>query len=149
MNIQAYFARHAPPRTPAALAGHRCVEFRVGGDETLLKWAFKRNGKSQQISVNGRMTVNSTDFGIRAAVDGLGITYTLESMAEPFLRSGQLVRVLEDWCPAYAGLFLYYPGRRQVPAALGALIDMIGGASPGTSRANRINLSPGNWIDAG
>jgi DNA-binding transcriptional LysR family regulator len=59
------------------------VQFRVGGDETLLKWAFKRNGKSQQISVNGRMTVNSTDFGIRAAVDGLGITYTLESMVEP------------------------------------------------------------------
>jgi DNA-binding transcriptional LysR family regulator len=150
----AYFARHAPPRTPAALARHRCVQFRVGGDETLLKWAFKRNGKSQQISVNGRMTVNSTDFGIRAAVDGLGITYTLESMAEPFLRSGQLVRVLEDWCPAYEGLFLYYPGRRQIPAALRALIDMIGGASAGTSRANRnnanrINLSPGNWIDAG
>jgi DNA-binding transcriptional LysR family regulator len=62
---------------------------------------------------------------------------------------GQLVRVLEDWCPAYEGLFLYYPGRRQVPAALCALIDMIREASAGTSRATRINLSPGKWIDVG
>ena len=45
---------------------------------------------------------------------------TLESLAEPFLRSGQLVRVLEDWSPAFKGLFLYYPGQRQVPAALRA-----------------------------
>lgn len=51
--------------------------------------------------------------------------YTLEALAEPFLRSGQLVRVLEDWSPCFEGFFLYYPGHRQVPAALRALIDMI------------------------
>ena len=62
---------------------------------------------------------------VRAAVDGLGIAYTIEALAEPFLRSGQLVRVLEDWSPSFEGLFLYYPGHRQVPAALRALIDMI------------------------
>ena len=60
-----------------------------------------------------------------AAVDGLGIAYMIEAYTEPFLRPGQLVRVLEDWSPTIEGLFLYYPGRRQVPAALRALIDMI------------------------
>jgi DNA-binding transcriptional LysR family regulator len=69
--------------------------------------------------------VNTPDLAVRAAVDGLGIAYTTEAYAEPFLRSGQLVRVLEDWSPTVQGLFLYYPGRRQVPAALRALIDMI------------------------
>jgi DNA-binding transcriptional LysR family regulator len=69
--------------------------------------------------------VNNTDLAVRAAVDGLGIAYTIEALAEPFLRSGQLVRVLEDWSPSFEGLFLYYPGHRQVPAALRALIDMI------------------------
>jgi DNA-binding transcriptional LysR family regulator len=48
-----------------------------------------------------------------------------DALAEPFLRSGQLARVLEDWSPSIEGLFLYYPGHRQVPAALRALIDMI------------------------
>jgi len=69
--------------------------------------------------------VNNLDLTIRAAVDGLGIAYTLEPVAELFLRSGQLVRVLEDWSPSLKGLFLYYPGRRQVPAALRAFIDMV------------------------
>jgi DNA-binding transcriptional LysR family regulator len=69
--------------------------------------------------------VNNADLALRAAVDGLGIAYTLEDLAEPFLRSGQLVRVLEEWSPTIEGLFLYYPGHRQVPAALRALIDMI------------------------
>jgi DNA-binding transcriptional LysR family regulator len=69
--------------------------------------------------------VNNADLAVRAAVDGLGIAYTLEALAEPFLRSGQLIRVLEDWSPSFEGLFLYYPGHRQVPATLRALIDMI------------------------
>ena len=69
--------------------------------------------------------VNDSDLAVRAAVDGLGIAYTIEALADPFLRSGQLVRVLEDWSPSFEGLFLYYPGHRQVPATLRALIDMI------------------------
>ena len=69
--------------------------------------------------------VDDPDLAVRAAVDGLGIAYTGEALAEPFLRSGQLVRVLEDWSPSFEGLFLYYPGHRQVPATLRALIDMI------------------------
>ena len=69
--------------------------------------------------------VNDTDLAVRAAVDGLGIAYTIEALADPFLRSGQLVRVLEDWSPFSDGLFLYYPGHRQVPVALRALIDML------------------------
>ena len=76
-------------------------------------------------SVDGRVMVNNLDLVVRAAVDGLGIAFMIEASAEPFLRSGQLVRVLEDWSPTIEGLFLYYPGRRQVPAALRALIDMI------------------------
>jgi DNA-binding transcriptional LysR family regulator len=75
--------------------------------------------------VDGRVTVNDPDLAMRAAVDGLGIAYTVEALADPFLRSGQLVRVLEDWSPSFDGLFLYYPGRRQVPVALRALIDML------------------------
>ena len=80
---------------------------------------------SRQVKVKGRLTVNEPSLSLRAAIDGLGIAITLEAMAEPFLRSGQLVPVLEDWTPAYDGFFLYYSGRRQVPAALRAFIDTI------------------------
>jgi DNA-binding transcriptional LysR family regulator len=90
-----------------------------------LAWPFERNRKSRRISVEGRLMVNNGELAVRAAVDGLGIACTIEALAEPFLRSGQLVRILEDWSPSFEGLFLYYPGRRQVPATLRALIDMI------------------------
>lgn len=121
----AYFARRRPPRTPDDLAHHSCVQYRLAGDGAVFEWAFKRGGTSRRISVDGRVIVNDPDLAMRAAVDGLGITYTVETLADPFVRSGQLVRVLEDWSPSFDGLFLYYPGRRQVPVALRALIDML------------------------
>jgi DNA-binding transcriptional LysR family regulator len=80
-------------------------------------------------------------LAVRAAVDGLGIAYTITAQAEPFLRSGQLVRVLEDWSPSFEGLFLYYPSHRQVPAALRALIDMIRAAG-GSNSAGRLDENP-------
>ncbi len=121
----AYFARRRPPRTPDDLARHSCVQYRLAADGPIFEWPIKRDGKARRISAEGRVIVNNPDLAIRAAVDGLGISYTLEALADPFLRSGELVRVLEDWSPTFEGFFLYYSGRRQVPAALRALIDMI------------------------
>ena len=118
-----YFARRPPPRTPDDLARHSCVEYRRGPD--VFTWPFERNRKTRRIAVAGRVMVNTPDLAVRAAVDGLGIAYTIEARAEPFLRSGQLVPVLEDWSPSFEGLFLYYSGHRQVPVALRAFIDMI------------------------
>ena len=128
-----YFARRRPPRTPDDLAQHSCIQYRMAGDGVVMRWPFERNRKSRLISVDGHLMVNDADLAVRAAVDGLGITYTVESLAERFLRSGELIRVLQDWSPSFDGLFLYYPGRRQVPAALRALIDMI--------RADRVSAS--------
>jgi DNA-binding transcriptional LysR family regulator len=121
----AYFARLRPPRKPDDLARHNCVQYRFEVDGAVFDWLFKRNGKSRRISTDGHVIVNNPYLAVRAAVDGLGIAYTAEAFIEPFLRSGQLVRVLEDWSPSFEGLFLYYPGHRQVPAALRVLIDMI------------------------
>jgi DNA-binding transcriptional LysR family regulator len=112
-----YFARRHPPHTPDDLARHSCVQYRRAADGVMFEWPFERDGKSRLISVDGRIIVNDSDLAVRAAVDGLGIAYTIEALADPFLRSGQLVRVLEDWSPSVDGLFLYYPGHRQVPVA--------------------------------
>ena len=137
----AYFARQRPPRTPDDLARHSCVQYRREADGNVLLWQFERNRKSRRISVDGRVMVNDADLAVRAAIDGLGIAYTIESLAQPFLRAGQLVRVLEDWSPSFEGLFLYYPGHRQVPAALRVLIDMMR-AARGSARAARSLKNP-------
>jgi DNA-binding transcriptional LysR family regulator len=120
-----YFARRRPPHAPDDLAQHSCIQFRTVGDGAVFVWPFERDRQSRRVSVDGRVMVNDADLAVRAAVDRLGIAYTIEALAEPFLCSGQLVRVLEDWAPTFEGLFLYYPGHRQVPATLRALVDMI------------------------
>ena len=99
-----YFARRRPPSTPDDLAQHSCVQYRWADDGPVFEWPFERRGKSRRISVDGRVMVNNPDMALRAAVDGLGIAYTTEAFAEPFLRSGQLVRVLKDWSPTIEGL---------------------------------------------
>jgi DNA-binding transcriptional LysR family regulator len=109
---------------PHDLAGHSCVQYRRAAG-SVFEWPFERDGKSLRISLDGRVMVNDTDMAVRAAVDGLGIAYTIEALADRSLRSGKLVRVLEDWSPFSEGLFLYYPGQRQVPMVLRALIDTL------------------------
>ena len=126
-----YFAQRRPPRAPDDLAGHSCVHYRRAAG-TVYEWPFERDGKSRQVPLDGRVMVNDMDLAVRAAVDGLGVAYTIETLAGPFLRSGQLVRVLEDWSPFSDGLFIYYPGHRQVPVALRALIDMLHAARGST-----------------
>lgn len=120
-----YFAENPPPQTPHELSRHDCIQFLRPLDDTVEKWSFKRDGTSSEMVTTGRLTVNDPELAVRGAVDGLGVAYSFEALADPFLRSGQLVRVLEDWSPCLDGLFLYYPGHRQVPAALRAFIDMI------------------------
>jgi DNA-binding transcriptional LysR family regulator len=120
-----YFARRPPPATPDDLAGHSCIQYRWEGDGPVFDWPLAKHGQSKRIAVGGRLTVNTQDLALRAAVDGLGIAYAANAFAEPFLRWGQLISVLADWSPTIEGLYLYYPGRRQVPAALRALADMI------------------------
>ncbi len=99
-----YFERRRPPRTFDDLASHSCIQYRFSPNEAVLPWPFERNGKTKRMTLAG---------------------YTVEALAEPFLQTGQLVRVLERSSPCLEGLFLYYPGHRQVPAALRAFIDMI------------------------
>jgi DNA-binding transcriptional LysR family regulator len=120
-----YFKRRRPPRTFDDLASHSCVQYRFAPNGAVLPWSFERNGGAKRMSLAGVVTVNDPYLAVRAAVDGLGIAYTVEALAEPFLQTGQLVRVLERCSPCLEGLFLYYPGHRQVPAALRAFIDMI------------------------
>src|SRR3981189_755611 len=74
----AYFARRRRPRPPRDLARHSCVQYRRGGDGAVFEWPFERNRKTQRISGDGRVMVDNPELAVRAAVDGLGIAYTIE-----------------------------------------------------------------------
>src|SRR5246127_4619492 len=130
-----YFEGRRPPRTVDDLASHNCIQYRFTTDGATVPWTFERNGRTKRMSVAGPVTVNVPDLAVRAAVDGLGIAFTPETVAAPFLRRGQLVRVLESCSPSVEPFFLFYPGHRQVPAALRAFIDMI--RAPASAQGGR------------
>jgi DNA-binding transcriptional LysR family regulator len=135
-----YFERRRPPRTIDDLASHSCIQYRFTADGATVPWTFERNGKTKRVSGAGSVTVNVPDLAVRAAVDGLGIAYTVETLAAPFLRTGQLIRVLEGFSPSVEPFFLFYPGHRQVPAALRAFIDMI--RAPKSAQGRRSLKNP-------
>jgi len=111
-------------RVPRDVLQHQCIGFRHRG-ESKYRWEFDKGGQSMAISVSGSLLVDDLDLVIQAALDGAGLAWVAEDRVAPFLASGALVRVLEDWCPPFPGFFLYYPTRKQQPAALTALITTL------------------------
>jgi DNA-binding transcriptional LysR family regulator len=119
-----YFEAHPKPTSPRDLPGHRCINIRMGS-AGVYRWEFDKGDLSLVVGVNGPLIIDDMDLAVRAAMDGIGLAFSLEEYVAPQLASGALVRVLEDWCPPFGGFFLYYPGRRQQSAALAALIESL------------------------
>src|SRR5436190_1250963 len=119
-----YFESHPKPASPRDLPSHRCINFRHGS-AGVYRWEFDKGKQSLTVAVNGPLIVDDVEIMVRAAIDGVGLAFMSEERAAPHLVSGELVRVLEDWCPPFPGFFLYYPRQRQLPAALAALIETL------------------------
>ena len=120
-----YLGLRPRPRTPHDLRDHACINYRWAGSRALYRWPFEKAGETLEVAVEGPLTLNDTDLILAAALDGVGLACTLESVVAGHVAAGRLVRLLEEWCQPFSGFFLYYPGRRQVPTALRALIDFL------------------------
>jgi DNA-binding transcriptional LysR family regulator len=130
-----YLASHPAPASPEDLRAHACLRYRYPRSGVLYAWEFERDGRALEVEVNGPLTTGDQDLLVRAALAGAGVVYTVEAYIAEHLASGRLVRLLDDWCPPFPGLFLYWPSRRQVPAALRALSQALRAAAAETPRA--------------
>ena len=91
-------------------------------------WEFERDGEVVRVEPTGPLIVQlggATDLAVDAAIAGTGIVYLFEDWLRPHFDSGALEPVLEPWWQRFSGPFLYYPGRRLVPAPLRAFVDFI------------------------
>jgi DNA-binding transcriptional LysR family regulator len=120
-----YFARYPVPRSPRDLTLHCCIAARLPTHGGLMPWEFEKKRQTVSVRVEGQLTFNTSTLGLRAMIDGLGLGYCPEDMAEPYIADGRLVRVLEDWCQPFPGYHLYYPGRRQHSTAFALLVDAL------------------------
>jgi DNA-binding transcriptional LysR family regulator len=118
-----YFQAHKLPRTPHDLKDHACIAFRYS--RGTYRWEFEKGRKALTVNSQGPVTFDDPALVVQAALNGVGIGMAIEETLQEAIASGRLIQVLKDWCPAFPGYFLYYPSRRNQPAALAALIHTL------------------------
>ncbi len=120
----AYLDAHGTPSVPEDLRSHSCIRHRFASGR-IYRWEFEHRGQDVVVDVPGRLTLDRIGAMVDAAAAGLGFAYVPRRAAAAAIEQGALRIVLDDWCPAIPGLFLYYPGHRHPPPALRAFIDVL------------------------
>jgi DNA-binding transcriptional LysR family regulator len=120
-----YFGRHTPPKKPQDLTQHDCINIRLPTRGGLVVWNFGKRGREVKVRVEGRLVFNNIALRLNAVLAGLGVAYVPEDQARPHIAAGKLMRVLDDWCPPFAGYHLYYPSRRQHTPAFALLVEAL------------------------
>lgn len=129
-----YLDARGRPRHPRDLLKHSCLRGQFASG-TIPTWEFERRGEVVKVEPRGPLLVRlggAVDLSVDAAVAGLGIVTLFEDWLQPYLDSGALEPVLEQWWQAFSGPFLYYPGHRHLPSPLRAFIDFVNSAQPET-----------------
>jgi DNA-binding transcriptional LysR family regulator len=119
-----YFAKRPPLRAPQDLTAHDCINLRLPR-YGLYAWEFEKGGRELRVRVDGQLVFNTSALILNAAIAGFGLAYLTEQQVQRHLESGELVRVLANWCPPYSGYHLYYPSRRQPSAAFALLVEAL------------------------
>ncbi len=118
-----YLAGKTIPTKPNDLLTHQCINMRLNGSGAIYAWELEKEGEEIRLKVDGQFACNSSTQILAAALSGFGFAYLPEDLVEQHLTSGELVAVLEEWCPPSPGLHLYYPHRRQHRMAFQLLLD--------------------------
>ncbi len=123
-----YLDRRGRPQHPSELLGHACLLGRFASGAMTAPWEFERDGEIVRVDPTGPLIVRvggATDLAVDSAISGTGIVCLFEDWLRPHIDSGALEPILEPWWQRFSGPFLYYPGRRLVPAPLRAFIDFV------------------------
>ncbi len=120
-----YLRRFGTPAHPHELVAHACIGWRPAPGVAPYRWEFEEDGRPFSVTVDPRVTTNEMRLMVNAARAGGGFTFGLEETFRPHLVSGELVAVLEHYCPWFPGFFLYFPDRRNLAPKLRALIEHV------------------------
>ncbi|WP_368770176.1 LysR family transcriptional regulator [Enterobacter cloacae] len=120
-----YFQGEKLPDVPGDLATHKGGNLRLPTRGGLYAWEFEKEGKKISVRLQGQTTFNNTYLMMQAALDGLGLAYVPLELAQPHIESGELICVLQDWCPLLPGYHLYYTSRHQLTPVLAEVISAL------------------------
>jgi DNA-binding transcriptional LysR family regulator len=119
----AYLENRDLPRVPIDLLAHSCIRTRLPNG-AMFRWQFEAEGQSVQVNVDGPITLDEASLARMTALESIGIGFFMEADVREDIATGRLVRVLHEWTPPLAPLCLYYPSRRNPPAAFKVFVDL-------------------------
>ena len=118
-----FLAGHAAPQVPSDLLRLPCIRTRLPNG-ALFRWQFREGDQILHLDVRGPMTLDEASLARTAVLKSVGIGYFMESDVRDDLEAGRLVRLLGEWTPGLPPLCLYYPSRRNPPAAFKVFVDL-------------------------
>jgi DNA-binding transcriptional LysR family regulator len=127
-----YLRRRPRPERIDDLGWHACLRMRRTNG-SIAPWSFVNGNEAVEVIVSGPLIANDMPTLLGAAVEGLGLAQVPEPIAAGVVKAGKLVRVLEPFAPMAPGVFLYYPGHRQMMPKLRAFIDHVKSRSGATN----------------
>jgi DNA-binding transcriptional LysR family regulator len=120
-----YLARNGAPKHPSELPTHRCIGWRPAPRVAPYRWEFEEAGRAFDVEVTPTITTNDMGLMIRSALAGGGITFGMEETFRALIDRGELVSLLEEFLPSFAGFFLYFPSRHNLAPKLRAFVDHV------------------------
>jgi DNA-binding transcriptional LysR family regulator len=121
-----YLRQRKRPERLDDLRQHACIRMRRSNG-SVAPWSFVDGNKTVEAIVSGPFIANDVPTMLGAAVEGLGLAQVPGPIAAGAVKAGKLVHVLEPFAPTAPGVFLYYPGHRQIMPKLRAFIDHVKG----------------------
>ncbi|WP_377157820.1 LysR family transcriptional regulator [Roseateles sp. UC29_93] len=125
-----YLKRVPAPRHPDDLVRHNCIRLRFAATGAIYKWEFDVDDRLVDYEVGGNIIITDTTFSLDLALEGVGLAYTFEQLALPYIRAKRLKPVLTEFSPTFPAFYLYYPSRHEQPSKLKALIEYVGRHAP-------------------
>jgi DNA-binding transcriptional LysR family regulator len=120
-----YLSKHRRPQMPQDLTAHNCINMRLPTYGGIYAWEFQKGKRELKVRVEGQSVFNNIGLRLASVLDGLGLAYLPEDQVLTHIKSGRLLRVLDDWCPPFPGYHLYYPSRRHNSSAFALLVDAL------------------------
>ncbi|MFM0237278.1 LysR family transcriptional regulator [Paraburkholderia phytofirmans] len=125
-----YLEKHPAPKHPKDLVNHNCIRLRLPTLGGIYAWELTKGSRKIQVRVDGQFTFNGAYQMLNAAIDGVGLAFIPEDLAQPHVAAGRLRWALPDWYPTFPGLHIFYPCRREYSKALSIVVEALR-SSPG------------------
>jgi DNA-binding transcriptional LysR family regulator len=125
-----YFKKHQLPTVPEDLINHNCLTYQSEPATNIAvnqkhEWFFYKLHEKLRIPVSGNLKINSNQALVKAALAGLGLVKLSSFLVASEVEAGNLISVLEEYCPRHIDIHAAYPNQRYVSSKVKVFIDFL------------------------